>query len=519
MPRQVKLEASSDFRPGLNLRADAFQLLPGESPDLLNVDVDPRGGFRLRHGVTPINSTLLTADATEIWTYANGASVDQILVRDATRVSSSTGGNFTTQKTYGSAPATIRAATMNNKNYWVAGDVAVVKWDGTTASDLAATFNDDFTAPDDGDMPRAKLIAVWNNHCWVANTIESSTAHPNRIRFSHPNRAEDWRTDDWIDISVGQDGDEITALVPAGDRLLIFKRQSVHAIFGYDFSSFNVVPLVQTTGATRQEAVTVSDDGVVYWFNWPSGVFSYDGKSVKWEFERLIPLIQDGTIPAEYQAKIACGWLDHRLWVSVPEDAATVNSASYVFDPSLGKQGGWVKYDLALHAMREWKRDDSDAVQLGCGVGNKLVLNLITALYQDNFGSNVDIVCRYRTHWFDGGSSVFKKRWRRPEFVLEGDADTVTDVEVFYDYDPSSVRKYFQLETTRPMGTGEWDVHDWDEFSWAQSPQKSKEIDRGGILGRARSVQLKFAPNLSVNPSREWGVSSIGLKYVPKRLR
>src|SRR5215471_8011123 len=40
----------TDFTGGLNLRRDQFQLAPNESPDMLNVDCDPRGGFYTRKG-------------------------------------------------------------------------------------------------------------------------------------------------------------------------------------------------------------------------------------------------------------------------------------------------------------------------------------------------------------------------------------------------------------------------------------------------------------------------------------
>ena len=39
-----------DFTGGLNLRRNQFQLAENESPDLLNVDIDPRGGFYTRKG-------------------------------------------------------------------------------------------------------------------------------------------------------------------------------------------------------------------------------------------------------------------------------------------------------------------------------------------------------------------------------------------------------------------------------------------------------------------------------------
>ena len=39
-----RYDERADFTGGLNLRADQFNLGVSESPTLLNVDVDPRGG-------------------------------------------------------------------------------------------------------------------------------------------------------------------------------------------------------------------------------------------------------------------------------------------------------------------------------------------------------------------------------------------------------------------------------------------------------------------------------------------
>jgi hypothetical protein len=53
----VSVERYDDFTGGLNLRADQFQLKRNESPDMLNVEVDPRGGLFTRGGIREINST------------------------------------------------------------------------------------------------------------------------------------------------------------------------------------------------------------------------------------------------------------------------------------------------------------------------------------------------------------------------------------------------------------------------------------------------------------------------------
>ena len=57
-----RYDEKSDFKGGLNLRADQFNIAENESPALLNVDVDPRGGVRRRDAVTKVNGTALDDD-------------------------------------------------------------------------------------------------------------------------------------------------------------------------------------------------------------------------------------------------------------------------------------------------------------------------------------------------------------------------------------------------------------------------------------------------------------------------
>lgn len=57
----VSVLRTDDFTGGLNLRADAFQLGRNESPDLLNVEIDQRGGFQMRRGIQRWNSSAVGA--------------------------------------------------------------------------------------------------------------------------------------------------------------------------------------------------------------------------------------------------------------------------------------------------------------------------------------------------------------------------------------------------------------------------------------------------------------------------
>jgi hypothetical protein len=529
MPTLVRLQESRDFRAGLNLVADAFQLQPGETPDCLNVTLQMNGGFRSRDVVAPLNSTALTNTPQSIWSYTNDSGTNQVLVAQGTKVSFSTGGNFTDiTVTLGGTTPKVRACTFNNANYWVSTDGSTFdaprRWTGSgTPTSLTQTFVDSYTgSPLTGNMPKARLITAHMGYVWVANTSESGTAYPNRIRWSHPNKPEAWRTNDYIDLDVGFDGDEITAIVPWSDRLLIFKRNSVHALVGYSPDTFQVFPISQTAGAVSQEAVAKSEFGV-FFFNWPDGAFLYDGRSVRWLFARLKPLVTGDNnvtpIPAAYQGKVTVGWLKRRAWFAVPLGAATSNTAVFVYDPALSQEGGWTKYDLALGPMLEWRQSGASTLHLACQTGsNKRVLKVEqTTGNQDDFGAGVtNFTSYYTTHWETAGSAVQKKRWRRPEFVIDGDVDATLTVKVWKNFDPTLLARQFAISATAPPVGFIWGTSNWGQAVWSTSATGAQDIVRGTGLGVGRAVQLQIS---GPSTSRRWSVNNIGWKFVPRRIR
>jgi hypothetical protein len=526
----VLLIRTNDFRAGLNLRANAFQLQDGESPDLLNVNLDPSGGIATRKSAQIVNSVALTNVPTSIYTHTDGAT-KQFLVGNGTLTSYSTGANFTDSGKTWASSGLQRAVTFKNPasaasvTYVVNGADAPSRWNGSTFTALTQTFNDNIAAPTNGNMPIAACITSHYGYVWIANTVESATAFTSRVRWSQPNKPEDWRTNDFIDIDVGRDGDVITALVPYRDRLLVFKRNSVWAIYGSSPDTFQVVPVTQKYGAISQEATAATEKGV-YFFSWPDGVLHYDGSAVSWLFERLAPAIQNGTIPGAQQAAIAIGWLRQRLYVSIPySTSATSNTHTLVFDPTLGAKGGWTLQDLPLGPMLEWRQAGAATQYLACGVIDraaspaavKRVLKLEQSGVQDNFGSGlVDFTSYYATKWFDASTPPVKKAWKRPTFVVSADNAVAPLVQVFKDFDPTTVARQWLLTVTTP-GTGMlWGTGVWGTGRWGTGVASGvEEIIRGGSIGRARAIQVRIT---SPAPAAQWIISAIDLKYISRRL-
>ena len=541
MYQRIRVFDVVDFTGGLNLATDAFKLAPNESPEMMNIDVDRRGGFQVRRGVAPYTTSTLTADPKNIWSYISGAT-KYIVAQVGTDLKASTGGAWSNIGTSsGSATETCRAATFNFKNYVVRGDASVVKWDGSTATTMTSTFNDDILAPTSGNVPRAKLITAHSGYMWVANTIESGTAHTCRVRWSHPNNPENWRTDDYIDIDIGKDGDQITALMPVGDHLLVCKRDSLYAIYGYDFNTFSVVNISNTIGCVSQEACANTQMGVAV-FDHNLGVHMYGGKnSVQWEFSQIYPALRDNQIPQDQVDNVQMGWLNGRLWVGTPWfESSTVRGTTFVWSPMAKQGGSWTRYDLPTgpflsgHMLNEYC----------CAIlGTNRVMAIDQEEWGDDFGSGTLSVINafYRTKWFDAGQASMKKRWRRMEAVMQAEYPYELPVTVHFDFDPNSVSKTFKLKTST-LNAASNDAYWGDstirttDTNWGTDDAAvgagegiyselgvHSAVDRGNGLGLCKSVCLTIGGPVTKTGTTDvpvfWGIDALVFKFVPRRIR
>ena len=140
-----KLEMLENFSGGLNLRSDQFNLAPNESPEMLNVDVDPRGGIKMRLGVVKRNSTVLSDRVTGLGQFTPDGGTARVICSYGTTVAESANGgsgDFTTMNGVSVTDGDrLYGQTTNNKFYGVSGDAASFVYDGTTASNLASNIN------------------------------------------------------------------------------------------------------------------------------------------------------------------------------------------------------------------------------------------------------------------------------------------------------------------------------------------------------------------------------------------
>lgn len=386
-------------------------------------------------------------------------------------------------------------------------------------------YNDDLTAPNDGNFPPTNTMAVHNEVMWAGGVNEAGGFEDSRIRWSHPGRPQDWRTNDFIDIDKDDENGRVRALVPFGDRLLVYKDRAIYAVHGFPPAGFSVVNLTKQIGAPSQWA-TVDTETTVYNWDKDTGAWSYDGREFKHIFEPLFPLIEDNKINLAASFQVICEFHNERLWLSVPFLAPPYQNMfiGLIYDPSTGKSGSWTVHTNTSFGW--WVHRGSDGGDLhlvgGAWFQTPYLYELdVENLFEDQGGngSYVRINAWYTTRWYDARNSALKKRWKRPIVVMRGGSEQVTLCEVLSDYDPTKVSRSFNLFTALDGEEGVWDVTDWDEGFWAGETTLGAErsvILRGAPLGNGTAKAIRFK---NTTQGQDWRIHGITMKWIPKRIR
>jgi hypothetical protein len=130
--------------------------------------------------------------------------------------------------------------------------------------------------PTNHNVPAAYKFAVpWKNRWWAADPTVG-----NRIHFSELFLNQAWPTLFFIDIPFER-GDDITALVPQGDTLLVFGQSKVFLIIGQTSLDFEVRPSAGAqAGCLGPRAAIAIENGVIHAS--AEGVFIFDGATDKY---------------------------------------------------------------------------------------------------------------------------------------------------------------------------------------------------------------------------------------------
>jgi hypothetical protein len=508
----------NQFNGGLNLTTQTQSLAGNESPDALNMDFGLRGGFTLRGGFqTQVNNSALT-DARFIC--YGPLSTDRVLMQGQTGQLISWNGSITVtgnDLTDNDAERVV-GAVFNSYAYMVngrlAGNLVSRSWNGTTFRTLTNTFNDDYLAPaaqGAGSMPLARVVAQHQGFLWVGDTTETGVRFPGRIRFSHEQNPENFATLDWI--GVGDPGEPVTDLVPFGSMLLVFKRDSVWAVYGYDRDTWVLERVAESAGTAYQGAVAVNS-GVAYWFSTDGQLMAYNGRGITYLSEPLRWWSDTGKIKHGGAHRLM--WADGRLWMALEAGASETPVTRYLFlwDASVK---AFTRYSPQVTDLMFWPRTgaDGDMLFITTTAGNLY-------RYDRTYVNDIDNVTAaridgyYRTAWFSAGETATLKRFKRPRVTAASKSATTVKVDVFHDFNDLVPARTQTFEITVPAGTSLWNGTTWNGGLWSEEADEYYEFARLGASGSARAVSYKFSS--SNNPGR-WWIDSITIPFRRKRVK
>ena len=512
----LKVVFFDDFTGGLNNTDSRQNLLPNETPDCMDVVFNARGGFATRRGYrTTTSSSILSggyiggqfsASTEVLWGIDSGGGLwtwDGATLTDVTTSSAA------------DSSRTVRGVAWDDRLYfanWLnSGSLLMRFWNGSAFTSLTNTANDNYTSPTQANAPLARLIAKHSGHMFWADTVESGTRYRSRLRFSHPLQPRDFATADYFDIEPDDQTNQITALVPFRDHMLIFKQRGVFALYGYDKSTFVVERISTQAGAFSQEQVA-TNASVCYWWSTDGNLYAYNGSGIAPLGDRIKTVVVDGTVQAGH-ADHRVIWGDNCVWLVLKTNAG--GRLTFMYDPSVGKKGAWTQFSFTPSSLFWWRKNDgsSQIVFIKPSTGRLYDLGSAAQEQDDDGGVSTPIAAYYKTAWFTAKDTALKKRWRRPTVTVAANDNCQLNVDVYHDFDESGASRTLTLPIVSAGGDMVWG-DDWGSI-WA-GDDPVYEFDRLGSPGRSHAVQFKFSVQ---DHTSKWWVDSYALPYYEKGYR
>lgn len=383
-----------DFSGGLNVRDAATELQENESPDLMNVVIDERGGVTKRLGYSRWNAAALP----NLVTYGYESDVCDCVfwyTKADGKLYKDTNGIATLSRQF-AADADISMADFAGTCYVIhAFDGLFGSTDGTSWARVTASS---------GQIPSGDMCAVWQNKFWVASSAG------NRLYFCGPGDITQWDSKDDAGSNDLREGNDFPIVclfgtsgvdVTAQPALLVGKRSgaqgSTHRVV--DASNGNYVTIDQGIGPAGPQAVT-SLYGQLYIIS-TGGVFATDGQSALLPIGGRLSKMFDPEALDYNQARGFCaGRTKDRVRFSIARTGSLGNDLALEYHPAFqafttrtdaaacyvtrGQQKGILLGASPKVTGRIWQFDNG-----GADDGAPIESRLLTRVFQPGIGGQL----------------------------------------------------------------------------------------------------------------------------------
>ena len=226
------------------------------------------------------------------------------------------------------------------------------------------------------DAPYARFVKAFGVRLYLAYTQVSGTTYPSRVYFSSlpATGAITWDTNEstgqYFDVKT-DDNDYINGMEVLGNRLIIFKRDSIHR-FAVDSSGNQA--LIQVPGAvgTTSYKSIIKDrmNGCLYYFHPNAGIVRYDGmraEPISLSIQEFVEGVSDSSSVVAWSDGFIFYWFVGD--VTHPTDSErNLTNGIFIYD-SLAKR--WTVGELSdsITSATMWFYDGITHAYLGSGSG------------------------------------------------------------------------------------------------------------------------------------------------------
>ena len=316
---------------GLNTAAGPLGVADNESPNLQNIDFEKGGSFGQRNGYTALNTS--TIDAGQpidgLYWFINTSISKPIAICNSKvyRMDTSSGepdgtwdditgaASITADKHFDFETFTGYALMTND---W---DVPL-KWSG--AGNVEAL-----------DVPtgltRAKFVTQFQNYCFLGNVVVSGVDRPSRFYFSALRDITSWNVAHFYEVSM-EDGEEITGMKVLGDRLVVYKTNSIYIV---TFTGNSDIPFVinkskSSVGCIAPYSIQEIQNNHIFLAY--DGVYMFDGNHSYKMTDKINPTINALKKTQLSNAVSMFQYDKNRYWLGVTSALATTNDTVLTWD-------------------------------------------------------------------------------------------------------------------------------------------------------------------------------------------
>ena len=485
----------SNFTGGLNSASGQLNVSDAESSSLQNIDFDKFGSIFSRNGYTVLNSTAITntPNSDGLYWFNFGSSP----IRYAINVAD--GKLFKMDSLDGTWDDITGAVTITPDNlcdFETYLDNLLV----TNNTDLpfrwAGTGNAvAMTVP--ANLTRAKCVKSFQNYTILANVTVLATDYTSRFYWSTIKTIDTWDAADYIDVNPN-DGQAITRILVLGDRLIIYKTNSIYiALFTGDTNlPFNVYKTNSSVGCVAPFSIQEVDNGHVFLSY--DGLYFFDGLNSY----KISDKIGDVITGLNRNKLTHCTSMFQRdkdtYWLGCASSSSATNDTV-------------ITWNITLTAFSKYKGINASSMSIF--LVNGVQEQPYFADYggytyradngDDDYPAKVQtaIDSYYYTNWKHMDDLVDIKASPQA-YVYYQISDSILTFSYSFDFDDANA---YNISINLATSGSLWDAFLWDVDSWGSSGGKIERVD---LTGRGRLIRIGLRNN---NLGEKFQIDGLGL--------